>query len=113
MEAGQQHMSESKDLFYSPRNRKGRNSLITYKTLEFSWTVSGIRIALTNPESWPDSNKGPNPPVPHMKALMHCDDLGDDQIYRGEFVAVIKTMIYQLRRRTFGPHLVAPVRCLI
>lgn len=59
---------------------------------------------------------------------MKCDDLSDDignivrnsvgggvgydRIYRGEILAIIKTMISQLRQRNIGPPVFAPVKSL-
>ncbi|GKZ23591.1 hypothetical protein AbraIFM66951_009864 [Aspergillus brasiliensis] len=66
---------------------------------KFNWYA----VSVTD---YPDEN------LPHMKAIVENDAIGDDTLLRGEIMTISDIMRARLRSNTLRPHIVAPMLVL-
>lgn len=52
----------------------------------------------------------PGENLPHIKAIVENDAIGDDKLLRGEIMTITDIMKARLRSNTLRPHIVAPVQ---
>ncbi|PWY84809.1 hypothetical protein BO70DRAFT_313017 [Aspergillus heteromorphus CBS 117.55] len=50
-----------------------------------------------------------DPTIPHIKAMLISDAMGDERLLRGEIMTITDIMATRLRTKTFRPHVVAPI----